>query len=382
MSDYLEFDEEEEGISPRPSKRTKFNEKFDTRYLNVPEDDDSLRATAIRSMTHFVSKFITPRHLVTLLILQAAYTILFLVTTSLSALIFIYFENFSGVSEEVGMKLGNFHDMKIRLFGIFFSVLAIMVELDLEFVNEKITLLKSFIPRSMMLFFVATLSETNPMILYESKTRSLGGYGYGNGYGDDDDLYSNNGSSLYSTNYYSNQDSSGLIKDEIPMLVIWLQSVSSALLKLSVIVYFVFGILCLDQFAPHAFVPVPSRGKKSKKKKSSRQVSVPSEEHDMIDGPNEVPTNEPKRKMSSRRLRAAEEEDDQIEEQNMIHSNLPMHSYQSESQREFDEAPAPVERSSSRRRDSIRGLDPNGHYSSRGQRLMPMDDGMGHNDFV
>jgi len=256
MSDYLEFDEEEEGISPRPSKRTKFNEKFDTRYLNVPEDDDSLRATAIRSMTHFVSKFITPRHLVTLLILQAAYTILFLVTTSLSALIFIYFENFSGVSEEVGMKLGNFHDMKIRLFGIFFSVLAIMVELDLEFVNEKITLLKSFIPRSMMLFFVATLSETNPMILYDGVKQSSSNY-------DDDDYFS-----LYS-NYTSSssmyQNSYGFIQDEISSGVIRLQSVSSVLLKISALAYLVSGIMCLDQFLPAAFVDASDPEKDAEK---------------------------------------------------------------------------------------------------------------------
>jgi len=252
MNSYLEFDEG--GIS---SKGVKFNEKFDTRHLNnVSEDDESIKAEVIRTMTAGVSSFITPRQLITILFVIAAYTIVILGLTIISDLVFIYVECFSGVSKDVGMKLGSFHDMKLRLFGICFAIIATMVELDVDFLVQRVTVLKSFIPRSIFLFFVATLSETNPMILYDGVKQSSSNY-------DDDDYFS-----LYS-NYTSSssmyQNSYGFIQDEISSGVIRLQSVSSVLLKISALAYLVSGIMCLDQFLPAAFVDASDPEKDTEK---------------------------------------------------------------------------------------------------------------------
>ena len=221
--DYKDFDRQ---LSKKKSNR-KFNRRLDLSHISVEEDDTSCGAGLIRMMTEVVSQLVTPRQLITILSLVSAYTIMFLVTTILSDLIFVYYEFFHGLSDEVSMKLGNLHDAKIRLFGIAFGVLSIMVELDLDFVEKNVKILKLFIPRSILLLFVATLSATNPMINYEWKQSSSS-----TSYNDDDDgndFYGSNFSNVYGSSKYTGIKEY-YIRDEIPTNVLRLQAFSSTLL--------------------------------------------------------------------------------------------------------------------------------------------------------
>ena len=221
--DYKDFDRQ---LSKKKSNR-KFNRRLNVSHISVEEDDTSCGAGLIRMMTEVVSQLVTPRQLITALFLVAAYTIMLLVTTILSDLIFVYYEFFHGLSDEVSMKLGNLHDAKIRLFGIAFAVLSIMVELDLKFVEKNVKVLKLFIPRSILLLFVGTLSATNPMITYEWK-QGYESSSSSSSYFDDDD-----GNDFYGSNFsnsYESSNSTGYIRDEIPTNVLRLQAFSSTLL--------------------------------------------------------------------------------------------------------------------------------------------------------
>ena len=161
--DYTDFEED------KIKRRRQFNKKLNVKFLTVKENDGSVRAQFIRTMAALVSKFVTPRQLISTLFVLAAYTVILLVLTILSDLSFIYYEIFYGLSEEVSMKLGVEHDIKLRFFGACFAVLAIMVEIDTAFITNHISILKSFVPRSILLFFVRTLSELNQMITYATK---------------------------------------------------------------------------------------------------------------------------------------------------------------------------------------------------------------------
>jgi len=354
--DYSEFDE----TTRRKSSRRKFNTKLDIDHLAVSENDHSFRAQLIRTMASGISQFVTPRQLISLLFVVAAYTTVFLIATIFSDLVFIYYELFYDFSDEVKLKLGSDHDVKIRLFSAVFSVLAIMVELDRPFIGEKISILKSFIPRSGLLFFVATLSEMNPMIAYEwtkfemvddddvynsmvddfnpnqsyfdqYNSNSYSGNSYNsnsynsnsysgnsyknnaykssysgnsynsnsynnnyssnNGYGNNNYSSNNSYGNNYNTNNYttssqsSTDDAEIYIRDEMPNMAIHLQSISATLLKVSVYLYLLLGLLCLDQFKPNAFVP-PNDRKLSPEhlprelsgKKSSRSRNIDAED--------------------------------------------------------------------------------------------------------
>ncbi len=210
--DYNEFDEVEVRKPKRSKSKRKFNKKLNVDYLSVNEDDASFRANIIRTIASGVSYLVTPRQVISILFILAAYTIMFLVSNIISDIVFIYHECFNNLSKEVMAKLGDIHDAKIRAFGICFAIVAIMVELDLAFIDKNLKIFKAFIPRSLLLLFVATLSEPNPIIAYEWN-QSKGGY--------NDDNYGN---------YDGGRYLSTTIRDELPVLAIRLQAFSSTLL--------------------------------------------------------------------------------------------------------------------------------------------------------
>ena len=252
--DYDKYDDNQR----KASKRRKFNKRLSVKHLIVSEDDDSFRASLIRTMATGMSLLITPRQLISTLFILATYTIIFLVTTIMSNIIFVYFELFNELSEDVSMKLGIYHDAKLRVFGTVFALVAIMVELDTNFIGKKIAILKSFIPRSILLFLVATLSETNPMIAYEGKQTSEtfsddnSGTSYDDAYNTtnyeyNDDIYAQNNVTednnpyymmdefAYYNYYVQNQgyqlsSTENYIRDELPSALILFHSISATLL--------------------------------------------------------------------------------------------------------------------------------------------------------
>jgi hypothetical protein len=81
--------------------------------------------------------------------------------------------------------------------------------------------LKPFIIRSLVLFFVATISGVSPMIGYERKLARQKKKYY-NSYGDD-------GDDRYSYNQY-NQQTSHNIRDEVPGSAVAFQAITSFIL--------------------------------------------------------------------------------------------------------------------------------------------------------
>ena len=186
-------------------------------------------------MTKGVSEVITPRQLITVIFVVAAYTSVFLAAVVVSDLFFTLYELHHKFSYEVSLKLGSSHDVKMRIFSALLSMLAILVELDTPFVEKSVPILKFFIPRSLFLLLIATLSELNPMISYERKTANQL-------VADDDFMYYSNSSGydrdLAYYNYYNSYNgtqttyntNTGNIQDEIPEMIVSLPLVSATFL--------------------------------------------------------------------------------------------------------------------------------------------------------
>lgn len=230
--DYDEFNDER----PRTTKKRKFLRKLDTNYLSIKPDDVSKRAQLIRTMASLISEVVTPRQLFTFLFFLAAYTVTFLSLTIIGDVTFIYHEMFDDLSEEASMKLGNVHDAKLRAFGIIFAIIAILVEFDSASVTKRLAVFKSHIPRSLLLLFVSTLCETNPMVTYERQYGSGSRYLYNydddySGYNGYNNAY-NNGYNNYNKYNQTSSYSSGssAILEEMPGFVLRFQTIAASML--------------------------------------------------------------------------------------------------------------------------------------------------------
>lgn len=175
MDDYKELEEETRDRrkawrSTRSSSR-KFSKRLDSDRLYVKSNDRSVRANYIRVMAEFASSCIRPRILILVLFIVAVYTTLCLALNLFSNIFFIYC--FKDLSVENNINLGDIHDVKIRLFGVFFALFAMMIEVDWKVVEKSFQFFKSYIPRSILLLLVATLSEPNAIGVYQMRLSKL-----------------------------------------------------------------------------------------------------------------------------------------------------------------------------------------------------------------
>ncbi len=210
-----------------------FNKRLDPRHLDIPEEDKSCHAEVVRKVAKGVSKIFRPRQVIVLLRLLKALTFCTLGLSVIADVMFIFFVEVS-VSNDVNIKLGGVRDMICRLYGVGLAGLATMIELDMTIANVHFSGLKPFLPRSLLLLFVATLSATSPMIAYERKQwRQYHRY-------NDDDM---------GVGY-----DVVLIKDEVPGSAVAFQAITSFVLFLSACAYFLLGLLCVDRFTAPAFI--------------------------------------------------------------------------------------------------------------------------------
>jgi hypothetical protein len=212
-----------------------FNKRLNPRHLDLLDDDKSCHAEVVRKVANVVSKIFRPRQVIVLLRLLKALTFCTLGLSIIADLMFIFFVEVT-VSDDVNIKLGGVRDMIMRLYGVCLASLATMIELDMTVANVHFSGLKPFLPRSLLLLFVAILSASSPMIAYERRQSRQ----YRKYY--DDDLGWGSG--------YNNV----LIKDEVPGSAIVFQSITSFVLICSAAAYFVLGLLCLDRFTAPAFL--------------------------------------------------------------------------------------------------------------------------------
>jgi len=207
------------------TKTTYLNDRLNTSFVNVADDDNSVDAKITRAITACMGNLITPRFLLILLRVLKAITFCFLILTLAANLMYIVFLEVATV-KQVKELAGGRRDMIIRIYGLVLLVVAICIELDHTAVVKSFYGFKGFIPRAMLLFFISTITGTRPLKVPSDQR--------------DDDLYYDDDS------YYIDAD--------IPQSAIIFQMVTSFILGMCALAYFVFGCLCLDRFTSRAFL--------------------------------------------------------------------------------------------------------------------------------
>jgi hypothetical protein len=195
------------------------NESLNAQYIDIHPEDNSPLAAMTRTMTGFLSACVSPRQLLIVLRILKAICFSFLVFTIISDLMYIVFVQLR-TSEEVNTKVGGTRDTIIRIYGLFLTILAIMIELDSNGIKYFVGL-KSFLPRAFLLFFIATISSSPPIHeRYRGKRSSSSSSSYNNAYGGYDDDYGDG------HGRYSDQQ----VSQEIPASTIAFQMVTSIVL--------------------------------------------------------------------------------------------------------------------------------------------------------
>lgn len=140
--------------------------------------------------------------------------------------------------DEVKDLAGGRRDMIIRVYGLFLAGVAICIELDYAAVVKSFYGFKGFIPRSLLLFFISSITGAHP---------------------------------LHSGAQAGDDDIAAYIAAEIPGSAVVFQMVTSFILGLCGFCYLLFGCLCLDRFTSKAFlstndplvstaIPMPTAG--------------------------------------------------------------------------------------------------------------------------
>jgi hypothetical protein len=138
------------------------NDTIDTTYINVPADDNSIYAKITRLVLSCTSRLFTPRQV--LIIIRALQTLTFavLVFTVIADLMYIFFVTLVA-SDEVNAKVGGTRDCIIRIYGLAMTVMALLIEFDATPCLKYFSGLRGYVPRSLLLFFIATITSPNPL---------------------------------------------------------------------------------------------------------------------------------------------------------------------------------------------------------------------------
>ena len=165
------------------------NEKIDTNHTDVSPDDTSMFAKITRLVISCTSRLFTPRQvLVSIRVLQTL-TFAVLAFTIIADLMYIFFV--SVASDEVNTKVGGTRDAIIRLYGLTMTIMALLIEFDVSSCLKYFSGLRGYVPRSLFLFFIATITSPNP--LHEEYAFHRNKYDTDNNYDEyydvDDDQY-------------------------------------------------------------------------------------------------------------------------------------------------------------------------------------------------
>lgn len=201
------------------------NDELDTNYIDVAHEDTSFLANVTRSVAQTVGRCCKPREMLVLLRLLKAITFCFLVLTVAADLMYIIFVEFVA-KDAVGDKLGGFRDTTIRIYGLGLAIMAILIELDMTAAVRHFAGVKAFVPRSLLLFFIATITSAHP--LQKGQVHQY----------DDDQVV----------------DDDSFVPPQIPNSAIVFQMVTSWILALCAMSYFALGLLCFDRFTSRAFL--------------------------------------------------------------------------------------------------------------------------------
>jgi len=230
---------------------TTYNDKLNPRHVDVAEDDESIMGQLVKFITSLIGGCFSPQFLIVVFRLLKAFTFCCLCAVIISECIFVFLVEVR-VSSDILKKLGGTRDQVIRVYGIFLAFVAMFIELDMSIVDKYYYFMKSFLPRSCLLFFVTFLSGVNPIIGYEKSV--LGNL---RNYDDDDggaNYYGNNNDNNYYAGGSTQDETSALISSEVGGGAVAFQATTTFFLFICASAYFVMGIMCLDRFTSDAFL--------------------------------------------------------------------------------------------------------------------------------
>ena len=136
------------------------NRRLRTEYIDVDPTDDSFGASLIRGIVGLVGSCFTPRQILVALRLLKAVTVAFIALTAAANVVYISCNEFVANNNN-NNYFGHRRDTILRLYGLVFAVLALLIELD-KFVMKNLKVLKGFLARFGILFFVATVTYCHP----------------------------------------------------------------------------------------------------------------------------------------------------------------------------------------------------------------------------
>ena len=136
------------------------NRRLRTEFIDVDPNDDSVGASLIRGIVGLVGSCFTPRQILVALRLLKAITVAFIALTTAANMVYISCVEFV-MDADPNPYFGHRRDTVLRLYGLVFAVLALLIELD-KFVMKNFKVLKGFLARFGLLFFVATVTYCHP----------------------------------------------------------------------------------------------------------------------------------------------------------------------------------------------------------------------------
>lgn len=136
------------------------NRRLRTEYIDVDPNDDSISASLVRGIVGFVGSCFSPRQILVALRLLKALTVAFIALDGAANLVYISCVEFVS-DDNPNPYFGQRRDTVLRLYGFAFGILALLIELD-KFVMKNFKVLKGFLARFGLLFFVSTVTYTHP----------------------------------------------------------------------------------------------------------------------------------------------------------------------------------------------------------------------------
>jgi len=186
------------------------NRKLRTEFIDLDPEDESILANLIRGIVGLVGALFSPRQILVALRLLKAVTVSMIALTATANLVYVAMVEFVAQPYVDNSYFGIRRDTVLRVYGLGLSVLALMIEMD-KFTMKNLKVLKGFIARFVLLFFVACLTYVHPA-------------------------------------QWANANNA------VPGSAVMFQMVCSIMLACCSFFYAIFGLLCLDRFTSRAFL--------------------------------------------------------------------------------------------------------------------------------
>jgi hypothetical protein len=167
----------------QPLNSSRLNSRLATEHIDVPESDNSFQANLTRIFAYAVGRFITTKQMLSILRVLKAVTFTCLILTLFADIMYIVFLEILA-NDDVRAIAGGTRDTIIRLYGLALCLIAIGIEIDYSSVVKRFSGLKRFVPRSLLMFFIAIITSSSPMADNYSTGQSQESYNNNN---DDDD---------------------------------------------------------------------------------------------------------------------------------------------------------------------------------------------------